>query len=177
MTPLYQRVLGDAFAALPPSVHELHMVDRKVVWRGAASVRRGTNPLARLAATLFRLPLNGDDITLTVTFTPDTEGRETWDRDFAGRRFLSVQSDHGAGVIAERVGLVTLLLRPAVDAGALTLTLEGARLFGLSLPRFVLPRVATREFERDGRYHFDVLSHLPLLGLLVHYRGTLEPHG
>jgi hypothetical protein len=133
--------------------------------------------LARLAATLFGLPPQGEALALSVTFTPHftphANGHEIWDRSFAGRRFLSVQSDHGGGLIAERVGAVTLLLRPDVVNGALTLSIEGARLFSLPLPRIVLPRVATREFEQDGRYHFDVASHLPLLGLLVHYRGTL----
>jgi hypothetical protein len=174
MTPLYRRVLGHAFSAMAPTVQQLHQVDGPTVWRGTASVRRGTNPLSRLMAALFSLPPAGHALALTVSFTPDAAGHETWHRDFAGRRFLSIQSDHGGGVIAERIGRVTLLLRPTVSAGELTLTLDGARCLGLPLPRVLLPRVATREFEQAGRYHFDVTANLPLLGLLVHYRGTLE---
>jgi hypothetical protein len=34
--------------------------------------------------------------------------------------------------------------------------------------------VNAREFERDGRYHFDVVAKLPGVGMLIHYRGWLE---
>ena len=32
-----------------------------------------------------------------------------------------------------------------------------------------------REYEADGRFHFDVPITLPLVGLLIHYRGWLVP--
>jgi hypothetical protein len=38
----------------------------------------------------------------------------------------------------------------------------------------MLPRGIAREYEANGRFHFDVPIALPLIGLLVHYRGWLE---
>lgn len=172
---LYVRVLGPAFAQLPPRVQALHRLDGAMTWTGTADVRRGSNPLARLAASLFRLPPEGLALPLSVTFTQQPDGGEIWDRRFAGRRFLSVQSDAGNGIIAEQVGLIRLLLRPRVRDGALTLDMAGARLVRLPLPLSFCPRIATRESEVDSRYCFDVEAHLPLLGLLVHYRGSLAP--
>jgi hypothetical protein len=32
-----------------------------------------------------------------------------------------------------------------------------------------------REWEEDGRFWFDVPIALPLIGLIVHYRGWLAP--
>ncbi|MGH8082470.1 MAG: DUF4166 domain-containing protein [Lysobacter sp.] len=45
---------------------------------------------------------------------------------------------------------------------------------GLPLPRSWFAGVGAREFERDGRYHFDVAAQLPWVGLLVRYRGWLD---
>ncbi|MEH6416380.1 DUF4166 domain-containing protein [Pseudomonas sp. CGJS7] len=48
------------------------------------------------------------------------------------------------------------------------------RALGLPLPRSWFSGVRAREFEREGRYHFDVVAQLPLVGLLVRYRGWLD---
>ena len=42
------------------------------------------------------------------------------------------------------------------------------------MPHMLHPAVRTFESERDGRYHFEVEAHLPLVGLLVRYSGWLE---
>jgi hypothetical protein len=48
------------------------------------------------------------------------------------------------------------------------------RAFGLPLPRGWFAGVRAREFEREGRYHFEVDAQLPVVGLLARYRGWLE---
>lgn len=48
------------------------------------------------------------------------------------------------------------------------------RALGLPLPAGWFAGVRAREFERDGRYYFDVAAQLPVMGLLVRYRGWLE---
>jgi Domain of unknown function (DUF4166) len=175
-SPLYRRVLGGAaFERLPAPVRALHSVTQTTTWVGTADVSRGTSPASRLIVTVFGLPPAGNNQPLAVTFTPDVRGAETWDRAFGARRFVSVQSDAGGGVIAERVGLVTLYLRPIADAATLRLRLERVTVLGLSLPQRLLPHVATSETAVDGRYHFDVEARLPLVGLLVRYTGSLAP--
>jgi len=48
------------------------------------------------------------------------------------------------------------------------------RVLGIPLPAAWFAGVHAREYERDGRYRFDVVATLPLIGLLVHYHGWLE---
>ena len=63
---------------------------------------------------------------------------------------------------------------PADDAG-LALLLRGVRILGLPLPRVLWPRIRAGESVVAGRFVFDVEIRLPLAGLLIHYRGHLEP--
>jgi len=64
----------------------------------------------------------------------------------------------------------------AADPG-LSWRLVRVRALGLPLPSGWFAGVRAREFERDGRYHFDVAAQLPVVGLLVRYRGWLEVEG
>ncbi len=67
------------------------------------------------------------------------------------------------------------------DSGAddpgLSWRLVRVRALGLPLPSGWFAGVRAREFERDGRYHFDVAAQLPVVGLLVRYRGWLDVEG
>lgn len=173
MTPLYVRMLGDRFPHLQPQVRLLHEVTGKVVWRGEADVARGTNPLCRLAGWITSLPRDGAAIPLEVRFEP-TDGGETWTRTFGNSVFRTRQFPCGQ-LLCERAGPVTFRFRLAVEDGALSLQLDGMRVLGVPVPRFLHAVVATREWEEDGLYRFDVRSELPLAGLLVHYRGWLKP--
>lgn len=171
--PLYARVLGERFAQLPQRVRALHDLDGQRTWSGSAGVERGANPIAQVIGWIAGLPAAGPDQPLSVTFTPDG-GAETWDRRFTGKRFLSRQHQDGADII-ERVGPAALHLRPAADADGLTLSLAGMRVLGLPVPRLLLPIVATREWEEEGRYRFEVDCRIRGLGRLVRYSGWLEP--
>ena len=59
----------------------------------------------------------------------------------------------------------------------LTWRLVRVRALGLPLPLGWFGGVRAREFERDGRYRFDVRAALPGIGLLVHYQGWLNVEG
>ena len=171
ITPIYRLVLAAAFDALPPRVRELHDLQAPAVWLGRADVKRGASLTARVLATLFGLPPNGPDQPLSVTFTPMPD-HEIWQRNFAGRIFLSRQyaaSDR----IREAVGPVSLIMRPVVTSNGMSLNMVGARLWRLPLPSLLVPRITTREYEGDGRYCFEVSATLPLIGPLVEYRGWL----
>jgi hypothetical protein len=54
--PLYRRLLGARFDALPARARELHDVTETSVWIGRADVERGRSWAARAVATLFSLP-------------------------------------------------------------------------------------------------------------------------
>jgi Domain of unknown function (DUF4166) len=172
MTAVYRRALGLAFDYLPSQVRALHDVTTSVTWAGRADVVRGETLAARAIATLFGLPPAGLDQPLSVTFGP-IDGAEVWTRTFGAETFVSTQRAVD-GVIHETVGACVLVLRPNAGPDDLTLTLERASLLGVPLPRFLLPKVRTREFERDGFYWFEVEARVPAFGLLVRYRGWLH---
>ncbi|HEX8533982.1 MAG TPA: DUF4166 domain-containing protein, partial [Allosphingosinicella sp.] len=172
--PLYERLMGGRFAALPPAVRDLHDVLRDGGASGEAEVIRGRNPLAALAGALFRFPPAGRH-PLHVAFA-EQDGRERWTRDFSGRRFSSILSQHGQCLI-ERFGALRFAFDLPSNAKGLRMVMKRWWLGRLPLPIALAPRSDAREWEEDGRFRFDVSIALPLLGTIVHYRGWLEPEG
>lgn len=171
MSALYRRLLGRAFDKLPDAVRDLHDVDGVSTWVGSADVERGGGVVARILALAFSLPPAGRGQRLSVTFEP-VDDAEIWSRSFGTKQFVSTQ--YAAGTeLRERVGPVTLRMTLQPDADGLRLALEGAMLFGVPLPRLLLPRIRTREFQHDGCYRFDVEAHT-VFGLLVRYEGSLK---
>ncbi|HEX8378926.1 MAG TPA: DUF4166 domain-containing protein [Allosphingosinicella sp.] len=170
--PLYERVMGARFAALPPAVRAMHRALRDGGASGEARVTRGPNPLARLAATAMGFPPEGVH-RLHLAFA-ERDGRERWTRDFSGRSFSSDLAERD-GRLTERFGLLRFAFDLPSDAGGLRMVIRRWWLGPLPLPLFLAPRSEAREWEEGGRFHFDVPIALPLLGPLVHYRGWLEP--
>ncbi len=174
--PLYRRVLGDAWEALPPAVRALHDLSGVKQMIGRADVDRGRGPLAALAAALFGLPKAGGDVPVHVAFLDDNHA-EYWRRDFDGRRFKSRQAEgkgRWQGLLTERFGAVTVGLALVVRDGRLSLVVRRWSLLGLSMPMGLAPRGDAYEFEQDGRFGFDVQIGHPLTGMIVRYRGWLE---
>jgi hypothetical protein len=175
--PLYQRILGSAWDALPAAIRIMHTVNGTLVAEGRGSVERGTGLLARAIGNLFRFPKAGYDIPVTVTFTE--RGRaEIWARRFGEDSFASVQSQ-GTGrsdwLVSERFGAFTVDLALVVEESRLRLMVRRWRLFGLPLPLFLAPKGDSYEFVEDGRFRFHVEIAHPLTGLIVRYRGWLIP--
>ncbi len=174
--PLYRRALGRDFESLPREVRRLHEVRGAETWLGEADVERGTHWLARLIATLFGLPPSGPAQPLQVRFTPE-HGTEIWERRFGQAVFRSRQTlgaRSGAAVIEEDIGPARLTLIPEVTSDALCLSAGGLRVFGIPMPRLLVPRVTTRETVANGRYRFDVEAQVAGIGRLIRYTGWLE---
>ena len=105
-------------------------------------------------------------------------GEERWTREFAGKRFTSRQrqgKDRNEYLLLERFGLVEIALALVIANERLWLVPRSWSFAGIPLPRVLLPRGQSFECEIDGRFAFDVTIDLPLVGLVVAYRGTLEP--
>lgn len=173
--PLFRRILGDAFDALPARLHALHDIapGQRSTWRGEAAIVRGRNPLARLCAMATRLPPANERAQASVEFAATADG-ETWRRDFGGVGMASRCRARGV-LLCERLGLVEFAFALRVDAGEILWTTAGVRLFGvLPLPAAWFAGVRCREREREGRYEFLVEASLPLVGPLVRYEGWLE---
>ncbi|MEL6838693.1 MAG: DUF4166 domain-containing protein [Pseudomonadota bacterium] len=173
ITPLFARFLGGDFAHLPQTVQQAHRVPAPRRLTGRARVTRGTSLWARGLAAIFRFPRETDDIAVSVLMTPEGNG-ETWERQFGKQTFRShLRMD--ADTMTERFGPFTFTLNLHVAAGALHFPVAAGRLGPVPLPRFLLPISIAREFETDGRFHFDVRLQAPLTGsLMVHYQGWLD---
>lgn len=175
--PLFRQLLGPAFDDLPPRLRELHDSKDPRQWSGVAEIRRGQGMLARMISALVGFPQAGKQIPVSVTFTPE-KGKERWTRNFGGRRFSSRQSagrSKDQYLLAERFGVVTVALALVLDGGRLALIPRRWHLLGVPLPGFLLPKGQSFESEENGRFHFDVEISLPFIGLVVAYKGTLEP--
>lgn len=170
--PLYSRVLGPAFASLPAAVRAIHTVLRDGGVHGRAKVTRGRNPVARAIAALFGFPPEGEH-KVHVALS-ESRGVETWIRDFSGHRFSSRLSQQGQKLV-ERFGPLRFGFDLVADDKGLAMQLKRWWLGPVPLPLALAPRSLAREWEEDGRFHFDVPIALPLIGLVVHYRGWLEP--
>ena len=174
--PLFRRLLGNRFDALPRILQDAHEVAHAVVLEGRADVREPGNGLARLVARAFHLPRPGRDQPVRVVMRRHPDGSETWERRYRDSTMRSRLSDVGAGLLEERFGPLAARLAVQADDRALTLEVVDARIAGIPLPRLLCPVSRAREWvDAEGRFCFDVPIVLPLLGRLAHYSGWLAP--
>ena len=175
--PLYRRVLGEAFEQLPAAIAQLHGLDRERRWIGSARVRRGKSLLARMIARLIGFPPGTDDIPVAVTLRPEQDG-ERWVRQFGAAQFQSFQRP-GTGrmtqLLEESFGVITVALALVIKEGRLYLIPRHWRVFGVPMPKFLLPEGNSFEHADQGRFNFDVTIKAPLVGLIVSYQGFLKP--
>lgn len=167
---LYRRVMGEAFEALPSAVREMHEVNGDAGATGAGVVSVGGSLGARLLSRLMRFPPTGS-YPVHVHFT-ERNGVETWTREFGRHRFRSVLRQVGRG-ITERFGPIAFAFELPSDEFGLRMILRGWSVFGLPMPLAFAPRIQAREWEEDGRFHFEVEAALPLIGKAIAYRGWL----
>jgi hypothetical protein len=174
---VYRRVLGDALDTLPAPLQAMHDVPSELVAHGTATIERGKGLLARLAARVIGFPDAGDDVPVTVRFRAEN-GRERWQRTFAGRSFASTQ-EPGRGrferLLCERFGPLNAGMALVIEDGRMRLVVRRWSLFGIPMPLRLAPRGNSYEYAQDGRFHFHVEIGHPLTGLIVAYRGWLVP--
>lgn len=176
--PVYRQVMAGAYDAMPDAWRALHDLRRgTTVFEGRAMVRRGRGLLARLAGRLIGFPAAGADVPVSVSFTRSGEG-EVWTRTFAGKSFSSVQ-EPGKGrsvrLVVERFGPISIAMAPTTRDGRMSLVIRRFTLLGMPLPLWLGPTTAAHEEVVDGRFEFDVEIGHPLTGMIVLYRGWLEP--
>ena len=175
--PLYRQILGTSFDSLPPQLKRLHGSAAPRRWQGHAEVRRGTGLLARFAAVVMGFPKAATRVPVTVTFAPEN-GCERWTRDFGGKRFASLQS-RGIGrndyLLVERFGPLSFAMALTVEEERLHLVPRRWSALGIPMPRWLLPNGTSFEAEVEGRFRFDVEIAAPFVGLIVSYRGSLDP--
>jgi hypothetical protein len=173
--PLYARVLGNAWDKLPVEIRRMH--DGAASAQGRASVERGGSALARLAAFMIGFPRAAADTPVSVAF--ETAGdTESWTRRFGGDCFSSSQfagRGRSAGLLCERFGPLTFAMALVPEDGRLSLILRRWSAFGIPLPMWLCPRSNSYEASEGGRFNFHVEIGHPFTGLIVRYKGWLEP--
>jgi hypothetical protein len=176
--PIYRQVLGSAFDELPPLIRQLHDSSSPRKWVGKADVTRGKGLLARFIAAIAGFPKSGNDVPVTVAFSPENDG-ELWTRTFGNRRFSSFQTcgkGRSRHLLVERFGLATFALALVFKNDRLTLIPRFWSFLGIPMPSLLLPSGNSFEAERDGQFQFDVTIAVPWVGLIVAYRGALSPN-
>jgi hypothetical protein len=173
--PLYRRLLGDAYHAMPAPLREMHDLKDRMAAEGRATVTRGSGLLARIAAAVVGFPRAGENVPLRVDFKLEN-GRERWTRDFAGRMFHSTQ-EQGRGrdewLVCERFGPVKVGMALVLDDGRLRLIVRRWSVFGIPLPLRLAPGGDSYEYAEAGRFHFHVEIGHPWTGPIVGYQGWL----
>ncbi|MEO1192504.1 MAG: DUF4166 domain-containing protein [Pseudomonadota bacterium] len=174
--PLFQSALQERWGALPSSVRAFHAAALPASFRGTAEITRGRNPLTQVIAWVFRFPKAGQAVPVSVSVTAGKVG-ERWERRFAGARLVSHCSASPRPYrYRERFSIMTFEQDLRVENGRLLILVRRGWCLGVPLPGWLLPESDTQEYEAEGRFHFDVALSAPLgLGLIVHYRGALEP--
>jgi hypothetical protein len=107
-----------------------------------------------------------------VTFD-ESDGKETWIRDFSGVRFSSELSQVGDKLV-ERFGPLRFHFDLPSDVHGLEMQMRKWSMFSIRLPMFLAPRSVAKETADGEDFLFDVRIALPLIGNIVHYHGRLR---
>ena len=172
--PLYARVMGESFAALPEITRRLHRGRPAITAEGEAAVVGAKSAAGRLIAKLFGFPGEASRVPVRVLIE-SRDGREYWTRFFNDKPMRSVMQRAGNGVIEESFGPIAIRLVLVGRPDGLDMVRSTGRLGPIPLPSFLLPTIKAEERTEGGRRHrFDVEIGLPLIGRLVAYRGYLD---
>ena len=173
---LYEDILGETYNKMSEPLQNLHRIGAGKTFEGRCKVTRGKNPLSHIVATVLRFPKASPDIPLKVVLTKDC-GKEIWERFFDGRRMVSTQ-EAGRGkqsrLVVERFGPIAVHLAILVQDGRQILKTTGWSIFGIPLPKFLVPRGDIFEHDADDRFNFHVDLVAPIFGRLVKYEGWLD---
>jgi hypothetical protein len=170
--PLFRRLLGPAFDDLHASIRAVHAGDA-ARFAGYCEVTRGEGLVSRILCAIARLPPSGTRVPVSVVIVPTGDG-ERWERDFGGHSFVSTLWP-ADGELGERVGAATFRYRLEASVDHIAWNLVGMRVLGVPLPKFARAAIDAGASVEEGSYRFDVSAAMPLVGLLVQYRGRLEP--
>ena len=172
------RWFGPAFSQLDPLLQDLHRHGGRLHGDVDIDFGRGLAGLfGRRLARKLGIPVDAGKHRLAVDISHDPTTLY-WDRCFDGAtRMASVFQPVGHwpdGFWIERTGAVQFHLGVDIDDGGWTWRLRSARVFGLPMPRWLLPRSEAGKKIVDGKYRFFVGFSLPLLGPVLSYGGDLS---
>jgi hypothetical protein len=160
-------------------LHRFHLGARPVVGVGRLDVVRGSSLISRCLGTLLRLPQQGASQPLRVRIE-EHGGVETWHRLIGGRHLDSRQHRDG-DLIVESAGPAELRMRLHVTDDRITVTpIGGALRIGRlrrPLPDALAPHTAATATATADGFEVDARIWIPLIGLLIAYRGCVHEEG
>lgn len=171
-TPLYQRIMGDAFNTLPAPVQAIHNIIGDGGAIGDATTVRGTSWLARLTCTIMGFPPSGQT-PLHVRFE-EHKGVERWTRTFGSNDFSSELSQSGA-YLSERFGPLKFTFDLSAQDNCLGMHLRNWTAFSLPMPKWLALKSTAKEWADGDTFCFSVTIDLPIIGRVVDYNGRLKP--
>jgi len=93
------------------------------------------------------------------------------------RQFFAAAIDGNRVLVMRPFGPLTFAMALVAEKNRLSLVLRRWSILGLPLPMWLCPRSTSYETVEDGRFRFHVEISHPFTGLIVRYRGWLEPAG
>ena len=176
---LYERLLGDAWHALPDVLKQVHGREAQVAASGEIDVTLGRFIGAGLVRWALRMPRTEGRLPVELRVRRDGE-REHWDRRIGTWRFRTEQWAED-GLFTERFGQLVFPMAISSDSDSLThsssrMLLPLLRL-RLSVPRWLSIRTWGEERQSASSPNaMDVTVRIetPFGQLLVGYRGTLQ---
>jgi hypothetical protein len=165
-------------------VHRFHTGTATATAAGILDVDRGESRRARMLCCLLRLPpaAVGQPARLRIVRRADgaagADGaatQERWIRTF-GSVSLATRQVRTGERIAERAGPVELRMRCRTTASDVWFIPDGAAVVlgrrGFRLPAFIAPQARAHAWSSgEGAFDVDVAVRIPLLGVLLSYRG------
>lgn len=123
-----------------------------------------------LLAKWLGLPKAGFNVKVTVSITQEGS-RQRWERRFDGRPLISHLALNGMKA-TEYVGSLEIDYDLQLAGQTLTYHSRAARWKGRPIPK---PNIAAILKETPKGWHVDVSVSLPIIGLVCHYWGDMEP--
>lgn len=170
---------GSAFERLHPLLQTLHRKGGVLSGPVQVSFGRGlAGFIGRHLARRLGVPSGNGANILRVSISSDGNTLH-WNRQFNDRdEFRSLFVPVGrfpSGHWVECSGRIQLRLRVSLVEGSWHWQHLGSSLWGLPLPRWLMPRTTAYKEVRHGMYHFHVEVAVPLVGTVLSYSGDLEP--
>ncbi len=179
---VFEMALGDTrYKSLPSALTAFHDHSGPLVWSGKSEIVGAQWFVPRLLATIFGFPKTSQDADVKVVIDrailPCGTPFERWTRSFSGKRMSSILKVDHKGELSEQFEPFTFDLPVEAKNDGLRMPVSGWRLGKWKLPKIFAPISDAREFMDDqGRFRFDVRLSAPLIGLIVHYKGWLQPN-
>ncbi len=171
--PLYRRILGERFDALPAVLRRFHDTEGGGRARGVFQVERSPGRLQSAIASILGMPRAGTDVPVTLRVAVEGD-RERWTRDFAGHRVETVQWASG-GMLMESTGPVHFSTELVLEGSRLTYEFRRAWFAGIPIPRWLSPGVVSHVDAGESGWFVVVHVLAPFLGELISYEGWIEP--